>query len=218
MAELYHLGVDVGAVPSHVLLASQDFPLAAELSHWDAEPLAERREYSSSLVDRPGRRILVVKVGVGAPPLAIAVEELSRAGASSFVLAGTASGLAVPDVPLVPSGAVRGDGTTDQYAPMAFPAVPDLPLSALLRRQLGIRSAIGLVNSLDVREPPDGHPLVVATDMLCACLFVVAAARRARAAAVLIDATADAGTTSAVAEAALQTLTADRPDEQGRPS
>lgn len=218
MAELYHLGVDVGAVPSHVLLASQDFPLAAELSRWDAAPLAERREYSSSLVDRPGRPILVVQVGVGAPPLAIAIEELARSGASAFVLVGTASGMAAPDVPLVPTGAVREDGTTDQYAPMAFPAVPDFPLRARLQRQLGSRSASGLIRSLDVRGSTDEHPLVVASDLLCSCLFVVAAARRARAAAVLVDAAAPPGTTTVVADAALLTLITDHPDEQGRPT
>lgn len=213
MAELYHLGVDVEAVPSHVLLASPDFPLADRLTRWDATQVAQRREYSSSLVDRSGRRILVVTVGVGAPPLAIAVEELTRAGASAFVLVGTASGTAAPQVPLVPAGAVRSEGTTYQYAPTAFPAVPDFPLRAQLRRQLGGRSDAGLVRSVDVREPTDEHPLVVATDLLCACLFVVAAARRARAAAALVDGAAPPGIATAVAEAALRTLTTDHPDE-----
>ncbi|MCW2635131.1 MAG: uridine phosphorylase [Blastococcus sp.] len=217
MAELYHLGVDVEAVPSQVLLVGPDFPLTDLLSRWDAVSLVARREYSSHLVERSGRRILVVRVGVGAPPLAIALEELSRAGASTFILVGTATGMSAPELPLVPTGAVRGEGTSDQYAPIAYPAVPDAPLRARLGRQLGSSGvAAGLVRSVDVVEPTDQHPLVAATDMLCACLFVVAAARQVRAAAAVVDTAAPPAMTSAVAEAALQTLVTDRLDEGGR--
>lgn len=216
MAELYHLGVDVAEVPARVLLVGPDVPLTDHLARWGAVPAADRREYTSHLLDRSGQRVLVVQVGVGAPPLAIAVEELSRAGARVVVLVGTADGLPAVDVALVPTGAVRADGTTDQYAPLAYPAVPDTPLRAGLAGRLGSRARPGLVRSVDVLDPTDGHPLVVATDMLCACLFVVAAARQVRAAAALVDAATDPATSSAVAEAALDTLATDRSsDERG---
>lgn len=216
MAELYHLGVDVEDVTSGVLLVGPGFPVNQDLARWGATPAANRREYSSHLVDRYGHRVLVVQVGVGAPQLAIAVEELSRAGARVVVLAGTADGFASPESVLVPTGAVREEGTSHQYAPVAYPAVPDTPLRAGLTRRLGSRAVSGLVRSVDVLDPGDDHPLVRATDMLCACLFVVASARRVRAAAALVGAAAAPGTSSAVNEAALQALATDRfEDERG---
>ncbi|WP_448613832.1 phosphorylase family protein [Modestobacter sp. URMC 112] len=216
MAELYHLGVDVAAVPPRVLLVGPDVVLDGSLARWGAVPAAGRREYTSSLVDRSGHRVLVVQVGVGAPPLAIAVEELARAGAREAVLVGTADGLPSPGAVLVPTGAVREDGTTGQYAPRAYPAVPDTLLRAGLAGRLGNRVVAGLVRSVDVPDPAGEHPLVLATDLLCAALFVVAAARQVRAAAALVDAGVDPGTSAAVTDAALETLTDDRSsDDRG---
>lgn len=206
MAELYHLGVDVEDVPSRALLVGRLLPGDDLLARWRPRSAGARREYVSHLVDRSGNRILVVRVGVGAPPLAIALEELSRAGTRAVVMVAGADRWSCAGDVLVPTGAVRGDGTSDQYAPPAFPAVPDTRLRAALRRRLSGSVGQGLVHSVDVLEQASTGPHIEATDMLSACLFVVAAARRVCAAAALVSPEATAATAADVVDAALQTL------------
>lgn len=154
-----------------------------------ARPLASRREYVSHLGGWDGQEVLVVTVGIGAPPLAIAVEELARSGTRAFVLLETAT--FVDDIRgrwLLPHGAARGDGTSAQYAPPQFPALPDPLLRARLASATGQAASYGLVETVDVSDgatTPAGP--AVARDLRCAALFVAAAARGVRAAALLVD-------------------------------
>lgn len=216
MAELYHLGVDVEDVTSRALLLGPRLPGDDLLARWRSRPAGARREYVSHLVDRSGDRVLVVRVGVGAPPLAIALEELSRAGTRAVVMVARADRWSCAGDVLVPTGAVRSDGTSDQYAPLAFPAVPDARMRAAVHKKLGGAVRQGLVHSVDVVEQADTGPYVEATDMLSACLFVVAAARRVCAAAALVSPAATAATAADVVDAALQTLLTP-PDIDGGP-
>lgn len=59
----------------------------------------------------------------------IAMEELARCGADTFVRIGTCGGIQ-PEVKsgdiVVATGAVRMEGTSKEYAPIEYPAVADL--------------------------------------------------------------------------------------------
>lgn len=62
----------------------------------------------------------VVSTGIGGPSAAIAVEELIKCGAHTFIRIGTSGGIdrkVVGGDLLVASAAVRGDGTSKEYLP-----------------------------------------------------------------------------------------------------
>jgi uridine phosphorylase len=78
-------------------------------------------------IDLDGRRLVVVHPGVGAPLAAGFLEELIARGCRSFVACGGA-GVLVPDVALghviVPTSAVRDEGTSYHYLPASRTAEP----------------------------------------------------------------------------------------------
>ena len=65
--------------------------------------------------------------GIGCPSAAIAVEELANIGAKTLVRLGTSGAMQehtrIGDL-VIANGAVRQEGTSPQYMPMEFPAVP----------------------------------------------------------------------------------------------
>jgi DeoD family purine-nucleoside phosphorylase len=81
-----------------------------------------------------GVRLSVATTGMGAPSTAIVLEELCNLGARVLLRVGSAGGIA-PDVDagdlVVATGSVRDDGTSPQYLPLSFPAVPDSELYQL---------------------------------------------------------------------------------------
>jgi len=189
MAELYHLGVPTSAVPGLAVLVDPLLPVAPAVAAMKGRALASRREYISYLGAWDSQDVLVTTIGVGAPPLAIALEELTRAGARAVVLVGTASFRdAAASVWLIPHGAARRDGTSAQYAPVQFPAAPHPQLRACLADACGAAASYGLVETVDVLDGGQRtNDPAAAQDLRCAALFVVASARRVEAAALLVD-------------------------------
>ena len=188
MAELYHLGVPTSAVPRLAILVDPLLGVASVAGATGGRALASRREYVSFLGAWDDQEIVVTTVGIGAPPLAIAIEELARSGTEAMVLLGTATFFGVPTRWLLPHGAARGDGTSGQYAPPQFPAVPDPRLRTALAGASGTSASHGLVETVDVldaEEPTDGP--AAGRDLRCAALYVVAAVRGVRAAALLTE-------------------------------
>ncbi|MEJ7742463.1 MAG: hypothetical protein WKF73_07900 [Nocardioidaceae bacterium] len=88
MSELYHLGVATSAVPGLAVLVDPLLNAAEAVSAIGGRPLASRREYDSHLGVWDGHDVLVTTVGVGGPPLAIALEELARSGTRCGRVAG----------------------------------------------------------------------------------------------------------------------------------
>lgn len=117
--------------------------------------LIQNREYNvynGTLLDQT---VTVCSTGIGGPSTAIAVEELVACGAEVLIRVGTSGGISLDvksgDV-VVASGAVRQDGTSREYAPPEFPAVPDAKvLMALMRAadKLGYSYHTGVVQSKD---------------------------------------------------------------------
>lgn len=108
------------------------------------------REYRSILAEDGKNRVLVVSSGIGGPSLAIAIEELARLGINSFIRVGTCGAIQdaiqVGDM-IVSEGAVRMDGTSDHYAPIAYPACANFSLvQALVQAatQLGYHYRSGI--------------------------------------------------------------------------
>ena len=137
-------------------------------------------------------------------------------GADTFIRVGT-SGIMQPYMRrgdlIVTWGAVRDEYTSQQYMPLAYPAVADLDVTLALReaaRRQGVRHHVGLTHSKDSfygqHEPqrmPVGQQLqerwnawvqggVLCSEMEASTLFVVARVLGKRAGGVMIAAgTAD---------------------------
>src|SRR5205085_7325304 len=106
---------------------------------------ASNREYVSWNGELEGERVTVTSTGIGCPSAAIAVEELHACGADTFVRVGTAGGMQqhvlVGDL-VIAEAAVRDEGTSPQYVPLAFPAVASPEVTVALRdgaAALGVR-------------------------------------------------------------------------------
>lgn len=140
----YHVGVQRGEISDIVLMPGDPFRvelIAAQLEN--AMEVARRREYRTMTGYYKGRQITACSSGMGCPSTAIGVEELARAGATTFIRVGSTGALqphiAVGDL-IVSEGSLRNDGTTAAYVPAGYPAVPDFPLTSMLAtiaRELG---------------------------------------------------------------------------------
>ena len=94
----------------------------------DPVHIQTNREYVTYTGTLLGEPVSVVSTGIGGPSAAIAMEELCNLGADTFIRVGTCGGIALEvqsgDV-VVATGAVRMEGTSREYAPIEFPAVPN---------------------------------------------------------------------------------------------
>lgn len=153
----YHLQMRTGDVGRYVLLPGDPgrVPLIASFLD-EAEEVAHNRELRTFTGTLDGVPVSVTSTGIGGPSTAIAVEELTRIGADTFIRVGT-SGLMQPDFMrsgdlVVVTGAVRDEGTGSEYMPLAFPALADLDVVACLRqacRDRGVRHHTGLSHTQD---------------------------------------------------------------------
>ncbi|MEN3185055.1 MAG: uridine phosphorylase [Atribacterota bacterium] len=115
--------------------------------------LAFHREFKSVLVSGRKGKVLVVSSGIGGASLSIMVEELARLGVKVFLRVGTCGAIqehiSVGDL-IVSEGAVRMDGVSEHYAPIAYPACADFELVRYLKNaceDLGYRYHIGVTCS-----------------------------------------------------------------------
>lgn len=172
--------------------------------------LASNREFTTFSGKLLGKEVLVTSTGIGGPSAAIAMEELAALGVKTFIRVGTCGGIR-PDVCggelVLPSGCIRMEGTSKEYLPIEFPAVPDFDvLSALAQAadSLGLKRKTGVVQSKDSfygQHEPERMPVgpelrykwqawkkagALASEMECAALFSVAASLGVKAGAVLL--------------------------------
>lgn len=161
--------------------------------------VSSNREYLIFTGTYRGVRISVCSTGIGAPSTAIGMEELGNVGAKVFIRVGSAGGLQEyvnPGDLVIATAAWRGDGTSKTYVEEGFPAVADLDVTnALIRASAGssTRVHVGLVSSGDAfyaPKPPERVQLfqrchVLAGEMECSLVFVLAKLRGWKAGAVL---------------------------------
>ena len=101
----------------------------------DARQVAQNREFNVWTGTLLGEKVTACSTGIGGPSASIAMEELHKCGADTFIRTGTCGGidLAVQsgDV-VVATGAIRFEHTSLEYAPLEFPAVPDFGVTNCL--------------------------------------------------------------------------------------
>ena len=127
-----HINVKPGDVGRYVILPGDPKRCEKIAKYFDdAKLIADNREYVTYTGYLDGEKVSVTSTGIGGPSASIAMEELVRVGADTFVRVGTSGGIALDvkggDV-VIATGAIRMEGTSKEYAPIEFPAVPDLDI------------------------------------------------------------------------------------------
>ena len=207
----YHVGLGPGMVGRYVLLPG-DPKRCQKIAAYFEEPqlMADSREYVTYTGLLDGVKVSVTSTGIGGPSASIAMEELTRCGADTFVRVGTCGGMQQDILGgdlIIATGAVRMEGTSREYAPLEFPAVADLEVVnalAAAAKELGAKSHIGVVQCKDSfygQHEPEVKPVsyellnkweayircgVLASEMESAALFVVASCLRVRCGTVLL--------------------------------
>ena len=133
----YHIQVGKGDVGRYVILPG-DPKRCEKIAQYfdDAHLVADSREFVTYTGTLNGEKVSVTSTGIGGPSASIAMEELVKCGADTFVRIGTCGGMQTEvksgDV-VVATGAIRMEGTTKEYAPIEYPAVPHIDvLNALI--------------------------------------------------------------------------------------
>jgi len=162
MSDVFHLGLTKkmldGATVAIVPGDPERVKRIAELMD-NATFLASHREYTSYLAYIDGKAIVICSTGIGGPSTSIAVEELAQLGVRTFLRVGTTGAIQEhinPGDVIVTQAAVRLDGASLHFAPMAFPAVADFTVTTAMVaacRELGVEPHIGITASSDTFYP-----------------------------------------------------------------
>lgn len=152
----YHIGLKEGDVGKYVILPGDPKRCKKIAEYFDnAELVADKREYTTYTGYINGVKVSVTSTGIGGPSAAIALEELVKVGANTFIRVGTCGGMDVKvkggDV-VIATGAIRMEGTSKEYAPIEFPAVSDLTVTNALvnaAKKLDYEHHTGIVHCKD---------------------------------------------------------------------
>lgn len=201
----YHIQVAKDEVGRYVILPGDPKRCVKIAQYFDNSVLiADNREYITYTGTLDGVKVSVTSTGIGGPSASIAMEELYRCGADTFVRIGTCGGMQTEiksgDI-VIATAAVRMEGTSREYAPIEYPAVANLDVTNALveaANEKGFIYHTGVVQSKDSfygqHEPeamPVGYELInkweawkrmgcLASEMESAALFIVAGKLRAR--------------------------------------
>lgn len=152
----YHTGVGPGDIGEYVILPGDPKRCAKIAAHFDNPVLvADSREYVTYTGTLNGVKVSVTSTGIGGPSAAIAIDELAKCGAHTFIRVGTCGGMQEEvmggDI-VIATGAVRMEGTSREFAPIEYPAVADFNVTNALvsaAGKIGVRNHVGVVQCKD---------------------------------------------------------------------
>lgn len=146
-----------------------------------------------------GQPLSVAQLPVGAPAAVMYLETLAIGGARSVIAVGAAGSLsaAAPIASaILPTSAIREEGTSYHYAPPGLPALPDAALVGALRRACASRSVTAHEGPVWTTDAPfreltnrvrrHAAAGVLAVDMEASALFIVGARRGLRVASLFV--------------------------------
>ncbi len=208
---MYHIQMKAGDVGRYVFLPGDPGRCEQIASYLDdARLVAYNRGYKTYTGSLLGVPVSVTSTGIGGPSAAIAVEELCRLGADTFIRIGTCGGMnehVIPGSLVIASGAIRAEGTSREYLPIEFPAVADHHVTCALEeaaKSLSLPYKIGVVQCKDSfygQHAPESQPVAdellyrwnawirggcLASEMESAALFILGSCRRVRTGTVLL--------------------------------
>ena len=152
----YHTGVGPGDIGEYVILPGDPKRCAKIAAHFDNPVLvADSREYVTYTGTLDGVKVSVTSTGIGGPSAAIAIDELAKCGAHTFIRVGTCGGMQEEvmggDI-VIATGSVRMEGTSREFAPIEYPAVADFNVTNALvsaAGKIGVRNHVGVVQCKD---------------------------------------------------------------------
>ncbi len=207
---MYHLDLQDDVKAKYALLPGDPGRVPKISAYLEkAKPVAKNREFHTWLGTLAGENVLVTSTGIGGASAAITMEELASIGVDTFIRIGTCGGMQL-DVQggdtIIPTGAIRMEGTSREYLPIEFPAVPDYRIVCALADSAEAEHStthLGVVQSKDSfygQHEPDRMPVgeelsarwrawikggALGSEMECAALFTVAASLHVHVGAVL---------------------------------
>lgn len=206
----FHLHIKPGDIGKYVILPG-DPGRCKKIANYFENPelIATNREFVTYTGYLEGEKVSVTSTGIGGPSASIAMEELIRAGADTFIRTGTCGGMKIDVIPgdlVIASGAIRMEGTSKEYLPIEFPAVADFQITSELvaaAKKIGFRYHVGVVECKDSfygQQFPESMGVdyelknkwnawlkagTLASEMESAALFTVAALRGVRCGTIL---------------------------------
>ena len=207
----YHIHLNKGDVGRYVILPGDPGRCEKIAKYFDdAKFIAQNREYVTYTGTLDGVPVSVMSTGIGGASASIGMEELIHIGADTFIRVGTSGGIKKEVMGgdlCIATGAIRFEGTSKEYAPEEWPAVPDFDVTLALKHaseKLGFRHHMGVVQCKDSfygQHSPDTMPTepmlkykweawrrlgATCSEMESAALFTVAAARGVRCGSVMM--------------------------------
>lgn len=207
----YHTHVKKGDVGRYVILTGDPGRCEAISRLFDNPKfIAYNREYNTYTGTIDGEMVTVMSHGIGGASTAIAIEELAKCGADTFIRMGTSGGMqddVIGGDIVIANGAIRAEGTSKEYAPIEYPAVASFDVvNALVEgaKEAGAKYHVGVVQCKDSffgqHEPetkPVGPELLYKWDAWIKCgalcsemesstLFIVGNYLRCRTGAVML--------------------------------
>lgn len=210
--KMYHIGLSKEDIKNakYCILTGDPGRVGKIASYLDeAIYLGENREYKSYLGKIKDTNVLVISTGMGGPAMAICVEELKMIGIETLIRVGTSGGMQL-DIEagdlVIATGAVREEGTSEEYIPMEFPAIANIEVSSALieaSKELNAKYHYGIVHCKDSfygQHDPQRMPAskellekwdawikagVLCSEMETASLFVVSSVLKLKAGAIL---------------------------------
>ncbi len=210
--KMYHIGLSCEDIKGakYCILTGDPGRVEKIASHFDESfYLGENREYKSYLGKIKNTNVLIISTGMGGPAMAICVEELKMIGIETLIRIGTSGGMQL-DVEagdlVVATGAVREEGTSEEYVPVEFPAIADIEVSNALieaSKELNCKYHYGIVHCKDSfygQHDPERMPVskellekwdawikagVLCSEMETSSLFIVSSVLRLKSGAVL---------------------------------
>ena len=206
----FHIHTRLGEVGRYVILPGDPGRCERIAAHFDNPVLVARnREYVTYTGTVEGEKVSVTSTGIGGPSASIAMEELVRCGADTFIRVGTCGGMqpeVIPGDVIVATGAIRMEGTSKEYLPIEFPAVADFDVTCALvqaAKAAGLNCHTGVVECKDSfygQQQPERMPVsyelmnkwqawirggCLASEMESAALFTVASTLKVKCGTVL---------------------------------
>ena len=210
LAKQFHIACAQGDIGRYCILPGDPgrVPAIAALFD-DAKQIAYNREFNVWTGTLLGEKVTACSTGIGGPSASIAMEELHKCGADTFIRTGTCGGIDLNvqsgDV-VVATGAIRYEHTSREYAPIEYPAVANFDVTCALvqaAKNLGKSLKTGVVQCKDAfygQHSPARMPVsyellnkweawkrlgVKASEMESAALMIVAQVLHVRCGAVL---------------------------------
>lgn len=207
----YHVGLKEGDVGKYVILPGDPKRCEKIAAYFDdPELVADSREFVTYTGTLEGEKVSVTSTGIGGASASIALEELCNCGADTFIRVGTCGGMQTEvcggDL-VIATGAIRMEGTSREYAPIEYPAVPDLEVTNALVQAAAEQNFTyhtGVVQCKDSfygQHQPEKHPVsyellnkweawlrmgCMASEMESAALFIAGAYRRVKVGSVFL--------------------------------